>query len=224
MKLPRRRPAPAPTAKSIRTSWPTPGRPSPPAVRRPAQDALRHPQQRRTAQKNAAEARAGSIVGRHQASAPRPRPQDHIPEVAEGIGLPCIPEDHRRDEASLARSSGRPTIRGSCAAPLLLETHMGGDTPLPSHFLGRTPLRAVSRFEDHQTLAPAHLCELGSPHAPVPATPGAPPHGPPWSSTAGSKSPFVTPSASPSKPIEPGVPLRVCPGSFRRPCWTSKPS
>ena len=99
-------------------------------MRRPPQDALRNPQQRRTAQKNAAEARAGSIVGRHQASAPRPRPQDRIPEVAEGIGLPCVPEDHRRDEASLARSSGRPTIPGSCAAPLLLEKHMGGDTPL----------------------------------------------------------------------------------------------
>ena len=48
-----------------------------------------------------AKARTGGIVRCHQASPPRPRPQDRVPEVAQRIGLPCVPEDHRCDEAPL---------------------------------------------------------------------------------------------------------------------------
>jgi hypothetical protein len=80
-------------------------------------------------------ARTGGIVGSHQASPPSPRPQDRVPEVAQRIGLPSVPEDHRRDEAPLARSSSRPVAWRCCAPTLQLEAHMGSDAPPAPPFL-----------------------------------------------------------------------------------------
>ena len=172
-------------------------------MRHETQDASGHPQQRRAALEHSAKARTGGIVGRHQAAPPRPRPQDRIPEVAQGVGLPCVSEDHRRDEASLARSSRRPANWRCGPATLALEVHMGSDAPPERLFLRSASTRAMQRFENHQAFAPAHLRQFGGPYRPTLAAPLPAPHGSSRPSIAGSKSPFMTPAESPSKLIEP---------------------
>ena len=76
------------------------------------------------------------------------------------MGLLCVSEDHRGDEAPLARSPSRP-LAWRCGAPTLQFEAQMGSNALPARlFLWSASTRAVQGFENHQAFAPAHLRQL----------------------------------------------------------------